>query len=343
MKCSKCGAELEVGASFCTLCGTPVAKQNTDDERTVLVNQEMMGQPQGFPTPVQPNLQQQNNTGFNQAQIQPGMPPFGQPNPQMGQQPYGQPNPQMGQQPYGQPNPQMGQQPYGQPMYNQAPRPPKAPRKPLSKKAKIGIISGAIAVVLLVVFFVVILPILTRAKLKGEYTYTDSWDDDYTAIFDDGTYLIYDYDGDLDEAGTYTIKDNKVTLIDIEGYETTAKFDADNNAIKIHGDKYKSTNKKEKIDFSLTENYLEVIKPSIEDAIYEVLKDDDIYDDVYWSSEDILDNVLKNPSTDFEEEFAELINYDEDKALQTLIEDGYLNIYIYITYDDEVEISYYVY
>ena len=348
MKCSKCGTELEAGVSFCTVCGTPVAKPQADEEKTVLVNQDMMGQPQGFPTPAQPGFQQQGNTGFGQPMGQPqDNTGFGQP---MGQpqgntgfgQPMGQPQGNTGfGQPMGQPmGQQPGMNPYGQPMYNQAPRAPKQPRKPLSKKAKIGIISGAIAVVVLIVFFVVLLPIITRAKLKGEYIYTDSWDDDYTFIFDNGTYLYYDYYGDLTDAGTYTIKDNKVTLTDIEGNTDTAKFDADNNVFKYSGDKYKSTNKKETIDFTLPENYLETIKEPVETAINKILADEDIYDDVYWSDAYIDDDSLKNPSTDFEKQLATELNYTSDKALQTLMEEGYLEIYVYISYDGDIEISF---
>ncbi len=347
MKCSKCGTELEAGVSFCTVCGTPVAEPQADEEKTVLVNQDMMGQPQGFPTPAQPGFQQQGNTGFGQPMGQPqGNTGFGQPMGQpQGNTGYGQPmGQQPGMNPYGQPmGQQPGMNPYGQPMYNQAPKAPKQPRKPLSKKAKIGIISGAIAVVVLIVFFVVLLPILTRAKLKGEYIYTDSWDDEYTLIFDNGTYLCYDYDDDLVSAGTYKLKDNKVTLTDIEGSTETAKFDSDNNVVKLSGDKYKSTDKKAKIDFTLPENYLETIKEPVETAINKILEDEDIYDDVYWSSAYIDDDDLKDPTTDFEKKLATELNYTSDKALQTLMEEGYLEIDVYITYDGDVEISYYTY
>lgn len=380
MKCSNCGAELETGVAFCTSCGTPTApKPNDDGDRTVLVSQENInpGQPQGFPSAAQPDMQtgfgqsQSMQTGFGQPQPtqpsygQPGMqtgfgqpqptqPSYGQPGMQTGfgqpqptQPNYGQPGMQTG---YGQPQPmqpnygQPGMQTgYGQPgMYNQAPRPPKPPRKPLSSKAKAGIIGGAIGVVVLIVFFAVILPILLRAKLAGEYSYTDSWDDTYTVIFDDGTYLVYDYDGDIYEAGTYTIKDDKVTMTDIEGYETTGKFDAKENKIRISGDTFKSTDKKEKIDFDLTEDYLDNLKSRVDTAVNKVLSDEDIYDDVYWSSAYVYDNDLKNPSTDFEEELAAELGYTDDIILQTLMEGGYIEIDVYITYDGDIQISYYI-
>lgn len=288
----------------------------------------------GQPQPAQPNYGQPGmQTGFGQPQ--PAQPNYGQTGMQTG---FGQPQPM--QPNYGQPGMQTG---YGQPgMYNQAPRPPKPPRKPLSSKAKAGIIGGAIGVVVLIVFFAVILPILLRAKLDGEYTYTDSWDDAYTAIFDDGTYVVYDYEDDVYSAGTYTIKDDKVTLTDIEGYETSAKFDAKDNKIRIDGDTYKSTDKKATIGFKLTADYYDNLKSRFDTAINKVLADEDIYDDVYWSSAYVYDDDLSDPGTDFERALATEIGYSDDIILQTLMEGGYIEVDVYITYDGDIEISYYV-
>ncbi len=326
-----------------------------------------MGQPQtqgmqtgfGQPQPAQPNYGQPGmQTGFGQPQ--PAQPNYGQPGmqtgfgqPQPAQPNYGQPGmqtgfgqPQPAQPNYGQPGMQTGygqsQPNYGQPgMYNQAPRPPKPPRKPLSSKAKAGIIGGAIGAVVLIVFFAVILPILLRAKLAGEYSYTDSWDDTYTVVFDDGTYVIYDYDDEIWEAGTYTIKDDKITMTDIEGYESTGKFDSEDNKIRIGGDTYKSTDKKEKLDFKLTKDYLDNLKSRVDPIINKILEDEDIYDEIYWSSADIGDDDLQNPSTDFERELATQLGYADDVTLQTLMEGGYIEIDVYITYDGEIEITYY--
>lgn len=358
MKCSNCGAEIENGVAFCTSCGTPVAPTD-DGDKTVLVSQENInpGQPQGFPSAAQPGMGQSQpqgmQTGFGQPQ--PAQPNYGQPGMQTGfgqpQPNYGQPGMQTG---YGQPQPNYGQpgmqtgygqpQPnYGQPgMYNQAPRPPKPPRKPLSSKAKAGIIGGAIGAVVLIVFFAVILPILLRAKLAGEYSYTDSWDDTYTAVFDDGTYVIYEYDDEIWEAGTYTIKDDKITMTNIEGYESTAKFDSEDNKIRIGGNTYKSTDKKEELDFKLTKDYLDNLKSRADAAIKKVLTDEDIYDEIYWSSADIYDDALENPSSDFERELATELGYENDAALQELMEGGYIEIDVYITYEGEIETTYYV-
>lgn len=374
MKCSNCGAELESGVAFCTACGTPAPAStptNTDNDKTVLVSSDAfnLGQPpqsQGVqPSFGQPQNMQNNfgqpqgmhtgfgqpqdmHTGFGQPQgMQNG---FGQPqNMQNGfRQPQGmQPNfgqPQNMQNGFGQPQ---GMQPnYGQPQNMQnsfrQPTPPRPPRKPLSKKAKMGILWGSIGAVILIVFFAVILPILLKADLKGSYCYT-SGGSVYTAVFDDNTYVIYDDDGDIYEAGIYSKKDNKVTLKDVNGSESTAVFNAKDNRVRIYGNSYKSEDKKKTLDFKLTDNYIENLQAKLETTCAELITDEDLYDDLYWNSCWIYDDALKNADTDFEKALVNAIGYNNDAALQALIESGYLDIDIYLTYDGKLEISCYAY
>ncbi|MGN0150871.1 MAG: hypothetical protein ACI39Q_00215 [Wujia sp.] len=297
--------------------------------------QDFQQQPYGQ---FQQNFQQQPYGQFQQDFQQQ---PYGQFQQDFQQQPYGQFQQNFQQQPYGQFQQNFQQQPYGQ-FQQTAPKPPKPPRKPLSNKAKIGIISGIIAAALLVVFFVVILPILTRSKLAGEYTYTDSWGNDLTAVFDDGTYAIYD-DDELEEAGTYYAKKDRVFLTDIEGYEKEAKFNNKDNKLRIDGNIYKSSDKKGTLDFKLTEDYYENLKKTIDTSCKTIIANEDIYNDLYWNSCWIYDDALKNPNTDFKKELAKALGYSEDATLQALIEGGYLEIYIYLSYEGNLEITYDVY
>ena len=289
----------------------------------------------GYGQPVQPG-----QTGYGQP-VQPGQTGYGQPMQQGQTGYYGQPM-QQGQTGYGQPM-QQGQMGYGQPnMYNQAPKPPKPPRKPLSKKAKTGIIAGSIGAVVLIVFFAVILPILLKAKLQGEYTYTDSWDDEYRAIFTDGTYVIYDYDDEIYEAGTYTIKDDKVTLLDIEGDDTKATFDSKKNKIRISGEDFEINDKKAKVGFKLTETYLDTLEQNVENAVAKLVKDEDLLEIASWSYYYLSDDDLKDPEDDFVEAFANELNYSTDKALSTMVEAGYIafdiDAYSDGTYNVEVSV-----
>lgn len=291
----------------------------------------------GYGQPVQPG--QTGYYGQSMPQGQTGY--YGQPM-QQGQTGYGQPMQQGQPGYYGQPM-QQGQMGYGQPnMYNQAPKSPKPPRKPLSKKAKTGIIAGSIGAVVLIVFFAVILPILLKAKLQGEYTYTDSWDDEYRAIFTDGTYVIYDYDDEIYEAGIYTIKDDKVTLLDIEGDDTKATFDAKKNKICISGQDFEINDKKAKVGFKLTETYLDTLEQNVENAVAKLVKDEDLLEIASWSYYYLSDDDLKDPDDDFVEAFANELNYSTDKALSTMVEAGYIafdiDVYSDGTYEAEVSV-----
>ena len=295
------------------------------------------GQTDYYGQPVQPG-----QTGYGQSMQQGQTGYYGQ-SMQQGQTGYyGQPMQQGQTGYYGQPM-QQGQMGYGQPnMYNQAPKPPKPPRKPLSKKAKTGIIAGSIGAVVLIVFFAVILPILLKAKLQGEFTYTDSWDDEYRAIFTDGTYVIYDYDDEIYEAGTYTIKDDKVTLLDIEGDDTKATFDAKKNKICISGQDFEINDKKAKVGFKLTETYLDTLEQNVENAVAKLVKDEDLLEIASWSYYYLSDDDLKDPDDDFVEAFANELNYSTDKALSTMVEAGYIafdiDVYSDGTYEAEVSV-----
>ena len=320
--------------------------QPMQPEQTGYYGQPMQPGQTGYGQPMQPGQtgygqpMQQGQTGYYGQPMQQGQMGYGQPM-QQGQMGYGQPM-QPGQMGYGQPM-QPGQMGYGQPnMYNQAPKPPKPPRKPLSKKAKTGIIAGSIGAVVLIVFFAVILPIILKAKLQGEYTYTDSWDDEYRAIFTNGTYVIYDYDDEIYEAGTYTIKDDKVTLVDIEGDDTKATFDAKKNKIRISGENFEINDKKAKVGFALSDTYLDTLEQNVENAVAKLVKDEDLLEIASWNYYYLNDDDLKDPEDDFVEAFANELNYSTDKALSTMVEAGYIafdiDAYSDGTYNVEVSV-----
>ena len=372
MKCTNCGAEIADAFAFCTSCGAakPMTMPNASDDsdKTVLISENMDMGNQPMNNPFGQQNQPVSNTNPFTAQPQMGMaqpnqftnqPQIGmaQPNqfanqPQMGM---AQPNqftsqPQMG---MAQPNqftnqPQMGmaqpnqftnqpqgmynQAPYGQPngMYNQ---PPKAPRKPLSPGAKKGIIAGVIVAALAIVFFVVILPILTRSKFDGEYTDSNSYYYNKLVV-DDGTYAYYDEDGNLIEAGTYTIKGETVTFVSLSGDEEKATFNADDNKIRISGDVYKSSDKKADLDIKLTESYVDDLEERIRTETDEILKDEEIYEEFEWSWYFIYEDDLKNPTTLYEEALAEALDYKNDTTLQQLVESGVITMDIYMLSDE---------
>ena len=337
----------------------PVQSEQTGFEKTMQPEQPGYGQPMqsGYGQPMQSDQPMQPGYGQPMQSGQPMQPGYGQPmQPGQPKQPgYGQPM-QPGQpmqlgygqtgyaqpmQPgYGQPM-QSGQPGYGQPyMQNQAPKPP---RKPLSKKAKTGIIAGAACVVVLVVFFVVILPILTRAKLAGEYRYKDSWDDTYTIVFDDGTYVRYDYNDEIDSAGTYVNNKGAVVLTDIEGDTTNCTFDSDNNTVRLYGDKYTSSNKKTKIGFKIPTGYQETLENQVKTAVDKLVKDKDLLEIAKYNYYCVDYDDLKDPDDDFLAALAKELNYSGDKMLSTFIEDGYVEINIDVDSDGNAYTDVYIY
>ena len=376
MICTKCGAEVADGMRFCTTCGTPIAAPVEDaGDKTVLISQDMdlsvqpnnnplgqttapqntqftnqpqmaapyTGQPmaQGMNTQYtgHPMAQGMNTQYTGQPQMTQGMNTQYTGQPQMAAPYAGQPMAQgMNTQYTGQPQMTQGmytQQPYGQPnmMYNQAPKPPK---KPLSPQAKKGLIIGGIAVAVLAVFFLVVWPILTRSKLQGEYKCRDSYSVN-TIIFDDGSYAIYDEDGEGIEAGTYVLKDDKIKMVSLNGVETTGTFDAKENKIKLKYHystyKYSSSDEEETLGIKITTTYIEDLEEKVADATEQILGDLDTYDYYYITDDDLAD------SYGFEEELAKALNYENDPTLQLLLEDEFMSISIEVYYGDlEVEV-----
>lgn len=247
----------------------------------------------------------------------------------------------------------------GQTGYSQQPAAPKAPKAPMPKGLKMGLIIGIPSVIVLVILLAVLVPILTRAKLQGEYTYKDKkYDEEYRVVFDEGNYAIYYYDEDDDEeviasAGTYEYdkKDKEIVMTNIEGDELEAEFDDKDNVVEIEGEDFDSTDKKKTLDLVVDEKYIEDLKDKVDKATADILaNDEEAYEDAYWedtyyfNSEDFDD-----PEDKFVEELVKALDYENDETLQTLLEDvgyndSYVEIYVHVGYaPDDYDVDVYVY
>lgn len=67
MFCTNCGKEIAVGCKFCTNCGTPL---NTNPDSTTVIPNQTAVQPE-IPVNIQPTLNPQDNTNFNNVQVNP--------------------------------------------------------------------------------------------------------------------------------------------------------------------------------------------------------------------------------------------------------------------------------
>ena len=363
MKCNVCGTENTEGLTVCYACGAPLINpvQNQSEQQKPEQSVSIEQQPQGVPNQYQqpqfsqpqgaPNQYQQPQ--FSQPQGAPNQyqqPQFSQPQGVQNQyqqpqfsQPQGAPNqyqqPQFSQ-PQGAPNqyqqPQFSQPQGFQNQYQQNGfqpqqgmgqfnQPPKE-KKPLSKGAKIGIISGLAAVLLIGIFFIFIFPILTRAKLSGSYVYESSYGNDYY-LFDDGVYINYELESSGDKyyysIGTYTLNDDVITMKDIDGDESTFKFDKKKNTVTDDWrDVFKSSDKKAKLDVDISKEYIDNLKNTVISASNAALKDKDVYEEATsYGYYFIYDDDLKDPYWDFEKELAKQLNYSSSKELQFLLEE----------------------
>ena len=225
MFCENCGHQVTDGSRFCEHCGAPIAApaqpQETPAEQTVAV------QPQEAPVEQTVAVEQPVY-----ATTEPQPTAYGE------QQPYAPAQPQQapyGEQAYTPVQPQ--QAPYGQQAY--APVQPAAPKKPMSKKAKLIIlfssIGAAVIAAALIVLFVVIIPMINKAneeanKIDITKYITVSFEgvkDDNKAVYDGNISgsLTWDYDKfikdqklkeDTDKYDTalYSIKD--YTMVSME-------------------------------------------------------------------------------------------------------------------------------
>ena len=229
------------------------------------------------------------------------------------------------------------QQPYGM---------PQKVKKPMSKGAKIGIISGLAVALLVGIFFIFIFPILTSSELGGEYSYKGSYYTDYY-LFDDGIWVYYDIDdGETDKTyysiGTYKVDGDKVTLTSIDGYSEEFTFDKKKNTISAYGTTYGSSDKKAKLGVDIDREYLENLKSVITTAANTALGNEDVYEEaIWWESYYIYGNDLKEPYTDFEEELAKNLGYSTDKTLQFLLEEEIISIDIDISSSGTVSVEIY--
>ena len=235
------------------------------------------------------------------------------------------------------------------------PEVPKAPKKPMPKALKMGLIIGIPVIALLVVFFVVILPMILKADLKGEYEFKDKDEDiEFRVTFDEGKYIIYCEDSYSDgevivSAGTYEYdeKEGEVVMTDLSGDEIEAEFDAKENILEIDRDEYESSDEKETVDIKFTEDYAEELYEKVEPIVADILaNNEEAYDDAYWYENYYLcGDYMDDPFDSFVEALADELEYEDDEVLQELMAGNewtaYLEIYVYVGYspdDYKVEI-----
>ena len=293
----------------------------------------------GATQPVYGQTGMQNRGATQPAYGQTGMQNMGATQPAYGQT--GMQNMGAAQPVYGQTGMQQGMPGYGQP-YGA----PQKVKKPLSKGAKIGIISGLAVALLAGIFFIFIFPILTSSKLGGEYCYKGSYYNDYY-LFDHGTWVNYEIDEGSSEKeyyaiGTYTVNKDKIILKSIKGDTIEATFDKKKNTITMSGTKLNSSNKDAKLDVDLDEDYLDSLEKTVKTATETAMADEEVYDEAtWWQTYYIYGDDLKEPYSELEKELAEILGYSSDKRLQFLLEEEIISIDIQVSSSGVVSVEIY--
>ncbi|MBO5508891.1 MAG: hypothetical protein J5962_00375, partial [Lachnospiraceae bacterium] len=194
----------------------------------------------------------------------------------------------------------------------------------LSKNAKIGIISGIAGVAVLVLFFAVLLPLLTKSKLAGRYEYDNQW-----IICEDGVYVLGYTDWDYIEVGTYEIDDDEVEFTTAgEEYSTMyLKFNAKDNYLKDGGTKLKCKDKKATLDFEPNKEYIKNIEQTFQTATENVIaSDSDIYESALDNWYFIYEDDFEDPGNDFEKALAKEMDYDNNECLQYMLTEAGLAV-----------------
>ena len=373
MKCSVCGNEIPAGMTACPNCGSDAMAQPGGgqfagyDQQAQDYSQQTQGydqqgqqygqQTQGYDQQGQQYGQQTQGYGQQGQQYGQQTQGYGQYGQQYGQQTqgygqYGQQTQGYGQygqqtQGYGQQGQQYGQQTQGYGQYGQTPYGAPKPRKPLSPKAKKGIIIGVAAAAVLALLLIFVVPLIFKSKLKGEYKASYEEEPIYICFSGD-TYLVYEKDSDgsidIDEAGVFSLKGKTVTLIDIEdASEVKLTYNKSKNTLSLTDDgeslTFKSSNKSAKTGIKLSRSdagsYEDVLENKIETALRSA-GNTSLYEYQTYEYDE-----LDKDTSDLAMAVKAAVNYDSDPTVKTLMNGGYLEIDVDISGSD-VEVDVYL-
>lgn len=215
---------------------------------------------------------------------------------------------------------QYTQQPYMPQQNMNTPTAPKAKpeKKRISKNTVIITISTIVSAAILVVFFLVILPILSTDELEGMYKSKDNW-----IIFDDGVYLYGTNEDNYTTIGTYNVSGKNISLKSVgQDDKTVMTYDAKNNEIAFGSTTFVSKNDDEEIDCDFDTDYIKDLEEYIKTAAESALGVEAVYEEaVANGSYTIYGNALAAPNDLFMTEIATNLGYDKNETLQYIFEE----------------------
>lgn len=180
--------------------------------------------------------------------------------------------------------------------------------------------------------------------------------------FDDGTYVMYEIDEDnevyLFDIGVYEVDKGIISMTSLSVSNNGNKIDKNDlssdykclhdghsKQVALDGYMLKQEDKKDKLSFSMDEDYIISLNNKLDAAVMESIDSVGMqYMDEYYYGENYIyleKEELTNPSTKFEKSFVKEIGYEKDETLQYLIKNEMIYFAVDLTTYDDADICFY--
>ena len=198
-------------------------------------------------------------------------------------------------------------------------------KKGASRGLIIGIIVFLILAAAAAVFFIFVLPKLSKGAPKGEYVNEDFGG---YVLFDNGIYAVYDDQGAY-EFGTYEIKNDKITFTSVNGDVDHGKYNKKDNTVE-YGYVFKLNDAKQTFGVDIDKKYVKELKDKFTTASESALASEEVKTEAkeFAAAYYIYGNELVEPRTEFAKALAENLGYSSDNVLAYLIENKYITVSI---------------
>ena len=198
-------------------------------------------------------------------------------------------------------------------------------KKGASRGLIIGIIVFLILAAVAAVFFIFVLPKLSKGAPKGEYVNEDFGG---YVLFDNGIYAVYDDQGTY-EFGTYEIKNDKITFTNVNGDVDHGKYNKKDNTVE-YGYVFKLNDAKQTFGVDIDKKYVKELKDKFTTASESALASEEVKTEAEGlaAAYYISGKELVEPRTEFAKALAENLGYSNDNVLAYLIENKYITVSI---------------
>lgn len=177
------------------------------------------------------------------------------------------------------------------------------------------------------VFFIFVMPKLSKDEPKGEYV-----NDDFggSIMFVNGVYAIYDSDGGY-EVGTYEVKGEEITFTTINGDVDHGKYNKKENTVE-YGYEFSLRDADKGFGVEIDKDYIKSLKNKLKEAAETALGDEEVKAEAELFGADyyIYGSELVDKHTLFTAALSDNLNYESEAVLAYLLENNFITIDIYV-------------